>query len=196
MPVSTPPTLQGPPPTTPASGALQGALPGGIPAATEELRDILPPVEVPFWTPERMALALGGALLFLVLVAVAVWYWQKRVRPVAPPPDPRLVALEALQRLSGPEGESMSALEFVVAVTDILRRFLEGRHAMAASKQTSEEFLENLERSNQFSETVREQLRRFLGRCDAVKFAAVHADREVRHGLVFETIKLVKEDLA
>jgi hypothetical protein len=43
---------------------------------------------------------------------------------------------------------------------------------------------------------VREQLRRFLERCDAVKFAAVHADTEVRRGLVFETIKLVREDLA
>ena len=67
---------------------------------------------------------------------------------------------------------------------------------MPASRQTTEEFLDNLERSNQFTVVVQEQLRRFLGRCDAVKFAAVHADAEVRNGLVFETVKLVKEDLA
>jgi len=175
---------------------VQGALPGGLPAAGQDLRDILPPVDVPFWTPEHVALATGGAVLFIVLVALAVWYWQKRVRAAAPPPDPRVVAMEALQRLSGPEGEALSALEFVVAVAEVLRRFLEGRHAMAASRQTTEEFLESLEGSKQFSGPVREQLRRFLERCDAVKFAAVHADTEVRRGLVFETIKLVREDLA
>jgi len=190
MPATTAPALSAPP----ASG-LPGALPGGG-QDMQDLRDILPPMDVPFWTPATTAIAVCTSILVIAVIAFAAWRWHKRVGPIPPPPDPRRVALEALQRLSGAEGEALSALEFVVAVAEILRRFLEARHEMPASRQTTEEFLDNLERSNQFTAVVQEQLRRFLGRCDAVKFAAVDANAEVRSGLVFETVKLVKEDLA
>jgi len=180
----------------PTPGAVPNAVPGNLPNNVPDLRDIVPPVDVPFWTEAHIVLAVAGALLLLGLLALVAWRWRKRTRPPVAPPDPRRVALEALQRLSGPDGEGLGALDFVVAVSEVLRVYLEARHQLPASRQTTEEFLEGLEHSNQFSDVVRQQLRRFLGRCDEVKFAAVHADAQVRSGLVFETVKMVKEELA
>ena len=170
----------GPPPVGPQGsqsplnlGALQG----------EELRDILPPVDEPFWSLENRILLAAAAAAVAFFLWRAFRRWQLRPRPPVAPPDPLKVALAALQRLDGPEGKELSDRNFAAAVAGVLRGFLEARHHLAAPRQTTEEFLELAERSNRFPQTVREQLHHFLRRCDELKFAKADTSDSGRQGL-------------
>ena len=46
----------------------------------QDLRDILPPMDVPFWTPANTALAVCTSILVIAVIAFAAWRWHKRVR--------------------------------------------------------------------------------------------------------------------
>jgi hypothetical protein len=160
-----------------------GAMNLGAPTG-EELRDIAPPLDVPFWNLETRLLAGVAALALVLLVWSLVRRRRRRPRPPVAPPDPFLVALSALGRLGGEEGRTLSDRDFAAAVAEVLRRFMEARHQMAAPRQTTEEFLEMAERSNRFPQTVREQLHHFLRRCDELKFARADATDTGRRGLL------------
>ncbi len=172
-----------PPPAAPRGGAMPpGGMNPGAPAG-EELRDIAPPLDVPFWNFETRLLAGVAVLALAVLVWSLVRRWQRRPRPLVAPPDPLSVALAALVRLDGEQGRTLSDRDFAAAVAEVLRRFMEARHQMAAPRQTTEEFLEMAERSNRFPQTVREQLHHFLRRCDELKFARADVTDTGRRGL-------------
>jgi hypothetical protein len=180
--------LQGAAPSgvVPAPGGPQAA-PQALPdfnlGAGDELRDILPPVDMPFWTTENRVLVALAAVLLTILFWSVFRRWQRRPRPPVAPPDPLKVALAALLRLDGAEGKALSDRDFAAAVAEVLRGFLEARHQLAAPRQTTEEFLEMAERSNRFPETVREQLHHFLRQCDELKFAKAGTTDSGRQGL-------------
>jgi hypothetical protein len=160
-----------------------------------ELREIAPPVDVPFWNTRNTTLAVLGGVLLLLLLAWAVRRWLKRARPLPPPPDPVQTALKALEKLAA-TGSELSPKEFASAVAGVIRRFLESKHGLAAPRQTTEEFLENIERSNRFELPIREQMRLFLSFCDELKFSRVDASADARKGLLDSAFKMVREDLA
>ena len=164
---------------------LQGSqsLLNPVPPQGDEFRDILPPVDVPFWTLENRLWVTLAAVFFGFVLWRAFRKWQNRPRPPALPPDPLKVALAALFRLDGPEGKDLSDRDFAAAVAGVLRAFLEARHQLAAPRQTTEEFLEFAERSDRFSQGVREQLHQFLQKCDALKFAKADTTDSGRQGL-------------
>jgi len=167
--------------------------PGG--QAAGELKDIAPPVDIPFWTPLSITLAVLAGLVLLGLLVFGLRQWFKRPRPLPPPPDPVQTALKALDKLAGAAGEALSPKEFAAAVAGVIRRFLESKHGLEAPRQTTEEFLESIERSNRFVLPVREQMRVFLGLCDGLKFSRVDASEETRKELLKSAFKLVQEDL-
>jgi hypothetical protein len=162
----------------------------------DELRDILPPLDVPFWTFETRILVVTAASVLLVLIWAAFRRWQRRPRPPVAPPDPLKVALAALLRLDGAEGKALSDRDFAAAVAEVLRGFLEARHQLAAPRQTTEEFLELAERSNRFPQTVREQLHHFLRRCDELKFAKADTTDSGRQGLRVLAEEMLREALS
>lgn len=172
-----------PPPSAPQPPLPAQAPQNLVPPQTEELRDIAPPMDVPFWNTETRVLAGFVALGFLVLVWLMIRRWQRRPKTPPAPPDPLKVALAALLRLDGDEGKALSDRDFAAAVAEVLRRFLEARHQLAAPRQTTEEFLEMAEQSNRFPQIVREQLRHFLRQCDELKFAKADTTDSGRRGL-------------
>ena len=162
----------------------------------DELRDIAPPVDVPLWNPEPRLLAGVAVVAFAVLGWALYRRWQRRPRPPVLPPDPLKVALAALARLAGEEGRALSDRDFAAAVAEVLRRFLEGRHRLAAPRQTTEEFLETVERSNRFPQPVRERLHLFLRRCDELKFAGTDTTDSGRSVLRSLAEDLLREGLS
>lgn len=177
-----------------AGGPPTGAMPPGA-QPPGELLDIVPPVEIGFWTTRNTSLA---ALCGVLLLGLLIWLlrrWLNRARPLPPPPDPVKTALKALDNLSSQTGLELSPKEFAAAVAGVIRRFLESKHGLNAPRQTTEEFLEATERSNRFALPVREQMRLFLGHCDALKFSRLEASEEARKDLLKAAYKLVQEDL-
>ena len=136
--------------------------------ATNDLRDIKPPVEIPAgWA---WLLWVAAALL---LLALAFWLWRRhrargREVQVAPPVPPHLVARRRLE-------EALSWLHepktFCILVSDTTRWYLEQRFDFRAPERTTEEFLRELQQTTLLSEGQKQSLGEFLERCDLVKFA-------------------------
>jgi hypothetical protein len=144
------------------------------------LQDIVGPVW--FW-PYPLGATLVGALLLVVLAALAGWGLSMVFRRRPAVADPRGRALAALAALEGDAG-SADPHEFGVAVSDILRGFLVAEHGLGATTQTSHEFLEDIRRRESFGGGEREALAVFLEKTDLLKFARADEGRAGRDELL------------
>jgi len=116
----------------------------------------------------------------VAVAVVAAIRWRRRVaagRPV-PVEPPGVAALRALDELERDDALKADLDRFYVAVSSILRAYLEGRFGLRAPEQTTEEFLAAAEAEPAFDREQRRTLRAFLAACDAVKFARARPSAE------------------
>jgi hypothetical protein len=139
------------------------AAPNASPAA-EDIIDIRPPIHIaaPFpW------LAVGGAALGLVGIGAAAWKLLRRQR--------RKLAYEiALERLENtrPLMREFHAEPFCLAVSDVVREFIEEVLPVRAMHRTTNEFLRDVASSSYLQLAPhRDALANFLQHCDLAKFA-------------------------
>jgi hypothetical protein len=167
--------------------AIHAANPDSSPPATPapahvEIKDIPGVLDIPWLTPWQIALlaAAGVAVLALLL-----WWLLKRAprRPAAPPPTPRQIALGELARLRE-QVATLDAYAFSIAVSGVLRAFIEGQFHLRALEQTSPEFLASLAEAPPFSSEDKQLLADFLEHCDMIKFARVEAGPEASRALL------------
>ena len=128
---------------------------------------------MPWWLVP--AVIVGVVVLGLLVYAAWRW-WRSRRRPrVLLPYEVALQRLESIRSLMQPP----SAREFSIAVSDIVRSYIELRFEVIATHRTTEEFLYDLLVSPKAS-LVRHRalLSEFLHRCDLVKFAGLSLNLE------------------
>jgi hypothetical protein len=147
----------------PTASAVDAARPAD---STEDIRDIRGPQPVlPAWL--LPALVASGAVLAVGLYGV----WRRgRARRGARAPLPFEVAL---QRLEGVRAlmQPQRAREFSIAVSDIVRSYIERGFDLTATHRTTEEFLRDLlELPDSPLARYRALLAEFLEQCDLVKF--------------------------
>ncbi|NOZ55647.1 MAG: protein BatD [Calditrichaeota bacterium] len=142
-----------------------------------DIRDIKPPLSIPFdWMR-----VVWTALLVLVGLAAAVfgfYFVRKRRRGEAlfparrePPRPAHEIALEELDRLFHSDLLERGEIKlFHIRISEIIRRYLEGRFGVPALDMTTSEILDSL-RDGVLDDDERETLRAFLEGCDLVKFA-------------------------
>ncbi len=150
--------------------SLQVAEPPGL-GTEPQLYDIKEPLAA------RAALWPWIAAL---LAAFALWWlWRHRRRkadpsPQAAPPDPRTPQEAALADLDALEAsglwEDRRAREFYVALTDILRRYLERRFSIPAWILTTAEIIRQMRRAD-IDRRLTGAAQTLLERSDLVKFA-------------------------
>jgi ABC-type nickel/cobalt efflux system permease component RcnA len=160
------------------SAALSGVLSAVLSVATtatavaqavEDIRDIrgpkftLPPWLLPAVIAGAVLLAFGGFRLWRRL--------RRRRQPrVLLPFEVALQRLEEMRALMQPD----DAREFSIAVSDVVRRYIEERFGATATHRTTEEFLHDLlESSHAPLARHRALLSEFLQACDLVKFAGM-----------------------
>ncbi len=148
-------------------GLMAGAAVSAGPVA-EDIRDIRGPKYI---LPDWVLLALIGGAALIGLSIYGWWRWRRhRAAPVLLPHEIALRRLEDIRALMQPA----SAREFSTAVSDIVRRYIEQKFDVTATRRTTEEFLrELLESSNASLARHRGLLGEFLQQCDFVKFAAL-----------------------
>lgn len=164
--------------------------PGSTNPATLELRDIKSPVEIPNYWP-----ILWAVLAVAILSALIWWYWKRR-RATAPSirPEPVIPAHErAKQRLVDALRLIDQPRPFCDAVSDAIRIYVEERFELRAPERTTEEFLEELQRSALLSFEQKQVLGDFLTRCDLVKFARYEPGRDELHAIHASAVRLVRE---
>ena len=125
-------------------------------------------------------LTAGIVAAVIILVSLAVWALlahkkreaAKHVRTIWEN------ALEAIRSLRAQVSGGMASPELAIAgLTDVVRHYLEARFRLRAERQTTAEFLADLERNDKLLEDKdRKFLRSFLASADMVKFARMPAD--------------------
>jgi len=158
--------------------------------ATNDLRDIKPPVEIPsgwLW-----AIGIAAALIVLALLFWAWKYWQKR-RAMVPFVPPIPAHIRAKQRLEEALALIGQPKEFCTAVSDTARWYLEERFNFRAPERTTEEFLYELQGTNLLTPDQKESLREFLNGCDLVKFARYEPGEPELRELHGSALRLVEE---
>lgn len=166
-----------------ASTALFAALPTLVHAAAaasavasavspddaEDIRDIRGPK---FLLPSWLWYAVGGGALLLGLIIYGIIRWRRsrRRERVLTHFELALKRLEEIRALMQPQ----KAREFSIAVSDIVREYIEQRFNATATHRTTEEFLHDLlDSSNTTLAKHRALLSDFLHQCDLVKFAGM-----------------------
>ena len=137
--------------------------------AAEDIRDIRGPKYL--FPPWLLPAVIAGAVL-LAFGALGLWRWLRRRRqPRALLPfEIALQRLEEMRALMQPD----DAREFSIAVSDVVRRYIEERFSVTATHRTTEEFLHDLlESSHAPLARHRALLSEFLQACDLVKFGGM-----------------------
>lgn len=158
--------------------------------ATNGLRDIKPPIDIPnpwFW----VGLALGA----LALAGVLFWAWKRwRKKKAETPPTPVIPAhVRAKQKLQEALALIGQPKEFCILVSDTIRWYLEERFNFHAPERTTEEFLYELQETDLLLLDQKESLSEFLQRCDLVKFARYQPREPELHDLHDAAVRLVEE---
>ncbi len=142
---------------------------------TAKLRDIQPPVLLP--EPRRSRTALWAAMgaFFVVaggVVAVVLAKRRRKKAHVEKRIPAHILAFEELRRLREMDLIGQGKIkEFYIAISDIMRFYIERRFGIHAPEQTTEEFLEAVSRNGVFDVPTRSTLKEFMSHCDMVKFA-------------------------
>jgi len=130
----------------------------------------------------------------VVLVSLAVWMLLAHKKREAAKHVKTVweLALEAITALRDQVRGGAASPELAIAgLTDVVRHYLEARFHLRAERQTTAEFLADLERNDRLLEDRdRKFLRSFLASADMVKFARVPADPSL-----FEQASVKAEEL-
>ena len=140
-----------------------------------DIRDIKPPEDVPFnwWS----ALMGGAVLVVLIGIGMALYYFLNRFRRAAvlPPRPAHEVTLEALSHLRAKRLPQAGQFEaYYVALSAIVRTYLEDGLQVHAPEMTTEEFLMAVTRDirpSRLPPAHQHLLGTFLAQADLVKFA-------------------------
>ncbi len=119
----------------------------------------------------------GGGVLLLALVVALVWLIRRRMKnqPVLghsrPSDPPHVVALRELDRIRAEKlWQQQRQKEYYTAVTDTIRKYIEGRYRVSAMESTTPEIIAML-KGMELPEKEFAQLQDLLFTADLVKFA-------------------------
>lgn len=138
---------------------------------------------------------IGLAVLLLIIVAVILFRHLRRKSARKPTAWER--ALAAIRELMDSVRSGGTAPERSVArLTDIVREYMEERFHLRAERQTTAEFMSDLERGKGgLDERHRSFLREFLTAADLVKFARVPADAALLENAAGKAGELIRETI-
>ncbi len=131
-----------------------------------DIRDIRPPYLIPLdW---RVLAVLAVAVLLLLALVWWAWRWYRSRRP------PLTLLQRTLQRLEATRAvmQAGDAHAFSVAVSDVVRAYVEERFNVLATHLTTTEFLRDcLGQVGSVLQAHERALGEFLNYCDLAKFA-------------------------
>lgn len=158
------------------------------------LRDIAEPIYIiNWWYVAGMAIA---AFLTVVLadrlIRKLVWHPRKareEAAKIIPPYEEAMQQLSAVKPLMAAHNDEA----FSVAVSQVLRRYIERQFEIRANEMTTEEFLPIATGHNAFSGELSTLLTAFLGHVDLVKFAQHNLDEASMNELFLSAERFIRE---
>ena len=173
-------------------------VPGVFAQEEAALRDVKPPIAIPMNIPGFLfwlfiiALLITGAAVFFMLKRSRIK--KQEVEPVDPP---WVTAYRHIEQLRKDQLIKQGKVkEYFTRLSDIVRRYLEGRFAIRAPEMTTEEFLRELKGSACLGERQKEFLRNFLNSCDMIKFARHSSSGSEMEKVLTAAVSLIDETKA
>ena len=167
-------------------------IPGFSAAAPKEIAPgkLEPAGAIEIAKPPPWGWIAAGAALVLIAAAVVVRLVRRR-RPPEPTLRERLE--EALRQLRlGLAAGDITPEQGYIALTDLVRGYLEERYGIPVSTRTTPEFLAEVNGPDSpLPRPERPFLREFLEAADKVKFAALTPDIELLDGAIDSAVRLV-----
>lgn len=154
------------------------------------IHDIVGPV---WFFPYPVWMAVAAGLVLLALLVFAVWAIRRLLgrKHIRSPRERALAALEDLRR-----GISdADSYAFGITVSDAVRSYVHEQHGLAATQQTSLEFLESIRDNPVFSANEKAGLSVFLERSDLLKYARQDAAENDRIELLETAGRLVRGEV-
>lgn len=154
------------------------------------INDIVGPVwflPYPFW------MIVTAAVLLALILALLVWGLRALLTKKRPA-TPQELALAALEKLRS----NMSGVEpyaFGISVSDAIRTYIHSRHGLAATTQTSLEFLDTIRDNPVFSANEKSGLSVFLEGTDLLKYARAEAGESEMISLLETAGRLVRGEV-
>ncbi len=137
------------------------------------------------------------ALLAAALLALRKFLTTPRTFLHMPPPvPPHETALNALADLRATGWiEALRIEPFYIALSGIVRRYLEGRFGLRAPERTTEEFIRDALSSKKLSDAHQNLVAGFLEQCDLVKFARHAPGADDMRNALDSAERLVRETM-
>jgi hypothetical protein len=154
----------------------------------KEIRDVRPPEALPPLPPPVWPFWVGGGVgvMLLVGLVVGVREVRRRFKAKVPPLQPHEWALRELERIERQNFPAAGEVNrFHTLVSEVIRRYLEMRFRLPASRRTTGEFVLAVAKAEVLTEDQRHMLRDLLERCDLAKFAPFSPSLE-ESGLVLQ----------
>ena len=153
-----------------------------------EFHDIAPPVDYSLIPPWLIAAGVLAGVIVIALVIRAALRARQRTRPQIPPREKAINELERLRT----HVDHLSAYEFSIRASDIVRQFVHEQFSLPVTRQTSIEFLNSIGLARQFNPDEKALLAAFLDRCDLIKFARLDATTADSRQLLEDAQRFVK----
>jgi hypothetical protein len=160
--------------TPPLTVTIQEVPPG--PKDKGDIRGMIGVLGPTAWSP------WGWVLVASLISALCILLWRKRKRALQGPPPPPPIpaderALEKLRKLAASDYLATGKLkEYYIAISDIVREYIEGVFQVMALERTTNEIMRDLRKNAQMATEQQLQLRELLDNCDLVKFAKFRPD--------------------
>ncbi|TDI87117.1 MAG: hypothetical protein E2O78_01765 [Caldithrix sp.] len=172
-----------------------------LPSEAEDIRDIKAPLEFPR-DYRKIIIWSSVAVAFLVLLLVSIYIWRRRKagkgilpQKVEPPRPAHEITIEELDALKASSLLAEGRLKaFYIELSEIIRRYIEGRYFIVALEMTTYELLQELRAAEVEAENV-ELIQDFLEVCDLVKFARyrpTETETEVTIQKAFDLVERTK----
>ncbi|MGZ4034510.1 MAG: hypothetical protein ACXVP4_06560 [Bacteroidia bacterium] len=148
---------------------------------TLAIKNIKPPYEESYswldWLKDNMYVVYGGivAILLTLIIIYIIWRYRKippsAIEVEAPKIPAHIIALDKLEKLSEEKlWQNGKLKQYHIAITDILREYIENRFKIQALEQTTDEILFGF-RNVAIDDESRKKLKDVLILGDLVKFA-------------------------
>ena len=134
----------------------------------------------------------AGVLVLVVIILIVLRFLRRERQRIVPPWESALAAIRAL--LDNVRDGSAAPERSIARLTDIVREYMERRFRLRAERQTTAEFMSDLESGKgSLVDRHREFLREFLTAADMVKFARVPADKTIFENAAHKAEELIRE---
>ena len=132
-----------------------------------------------------------GLLAAAVIILIVLRLLKKERKRIVPPWEKALSSIQSL--LEQVRAGTARPEKSIARLTDIVREYMEQRFHLRAERQTTAEFMADLERGKGIlSEGHRNFLSKFLAAADMVKFARISADRNLFEAAADKAAELIR----